>query len=259
MIVADQDAPTAVLRAPDGSAPFGRSFDPRRQRSFDVGGGKVVQYVWTYLGPDRTAERRWRASRSTSRSPTREPTVTVDAGCRSGGTASAGRGRREGRASRAGRGGRRGAARSGTGSSSGSRLATMASRPRPDVGGDRSGSGRSIPGRRHLGRARAAPPSRARRRSRHEPLSRAPEADPLYARPARGAAQLRHRHAARRAGLHRRADLPPRPARARAGVPHRRRHARWPAREPQSGRRRPAHARRRSASSPASRSTGSAG
>lgn len=50
VIVADQDNPTAVLRAPSlvGS---GRSFNLDGSASFDVGGGRVVQFVWTYLGP----------------------------------------------------------------------------------------------------------------------------------------------------------------------------------------------------------------
>ena len=50
VIVADQDAPTAVLRAPR-LVPFGRSFDLDGTASFDVGGGRVTRYVWTYLGP----------------------------------------------------------------------------------------------------------------------------------------------------------------------------------------------------------------
>lgn len=50
VIVADQEAPTAVLRAP-GIVGFGKSFDLDGRASFDVGGGKVVRYVWTYLGP----------------------------------------------------------------------------------------------------------------------------------------------------------------------------------------------------------------
>ena len=53
MIIADQEAPTAVLRTPR-VAPFGRSFDLDGTGSFDVGGGRVVQYVWTYLGPENT-------------------------------------------------------------------------------------------------------------------------------------------------------------------------------------------------------------
>jgi hypothetical protein len=52
VIIADQEAPTAVLRAPRITA-FGRSFELDGSASFDVGGGQVVQYVWTYLGPDR--------------------------------------------------------------------------------------------------------------------------------------------------------------------------------------------------------------
>jgi len=50
VIIADQGAPTAVLGAPAVVA-FGSSFNLDGQRSFDVGGGRVVRYVWTYLGP----------------------------------------------------------------------------------------------------------------------------------------------------------------------------------------------------------------
>jgi hypothetical protein len=50
IIVADRDNPTAVLRAPSPVA-FGRSFNLDGSASFDAGGGRVVQYVWTYLGP----------------------------------------------------------------------------------------------------------------------------------------------------------------------------------------------------------------
>jgi len=50
MIVADQGAPTAVLGVPR-IAPFGTSFNLDGSRSVDVGGGRVVQFVWTYLGP----------------------------------------------------------------------------------------------------------------------------------------------------------------------------------------------------------------
>jgi len=32
-------------------ANFGASFNLDGTKSFDAGGGKVVQYVWTYLGP----------------------------------------------------------------------------------------------------------------------------------------------------------------------------------------------------------------
>ena len=50
VIVADQEAPTAVISAPRIVA-FGRSFEMSGARSFDVGGGSIVRYVWTYLGP----------------------------------------------------------------------------------------------------------------------------------------------------------------------------------------------------------------
>jgi hypothetical protein len=50
VIVADQDAPTAVLRAPR-LVGFGRSFELDGTASFDVGGGRIVRYAWTYLGP----------------------------------------------------------------------------------------------------------------------------------------------------------------------------------------------------------------
>ena len=51
-IVADQDNPTAVLRGP-GVTAFGRSFSLDGTASFDPNGGQIVQYVWTYLGPER--------------------------------------------------------------------------------------------------------------------------------------------------------------------------------------------------------------
>ena len=51
MIVADQDAPTAVLRGPRITG-FGRSFDLDGSASQDIG-GRIVQYVWTYLGPEQ--------------------------------------------------------------------------------------------------------------------------------------------------------------------------------------------------------------
>jgi len=51
VIVADQDAPTAVLRAPKVT-PFGKSFALDGSASFDAGGGKVVKWVWTYMGPN---------------------------------------------------------------------------------------------------------------------------------------------------------------------------------------------------------------
>ncbi len=50
VIIADQDAPTAVLSAP-GTVAFGRSFNLDGSKSFDIGGGKVVKWVWTWLGP----------------------------------------------------------------------------------------------------------------------------------------------------------------------------------------------------------------
>jgi hypothetical protein len=50
VIVADQDAPTAVLNVPSVVG-FGRSFNMSGERSFDVGGGRIVRYAWTYLGP----------------------------------------------------------------------------------------------------------------------------------------------------------------------------------------------------------------
>ncbi len=52
VIVADQDAPTAVLRGPRITG-FGRSFDLDGSASLDTGGGRIVQYVWTYLGPEQ--------------------------------------------------------------------------------------------------------------------------------------------------------------------------------------------------------------
>jgi len=52
VIVADQDAPTAVLGAPTTVA-TGRSFELNGERSFDSGGGQITTYLWTYLGPSR--------------------------------------------------------------------------------------------------------------------------------------------------------------------------------------------------------------
>ena len=51
VIVADQQNPTAVLTGPRVAA-FGTSFPLDGGKSFDVGGGRVVEYVWTYLGPE---------------------------------------------------------------------------------------------------------------------------------------------------------------------------------------------------------------
>lgn len=50
VIIADQDAPTAVLRGPR-IVGFGRSFELDGSASFDVGGGRLVRYAWTYAGP----------------------------------------------------------------------------------------------------------------------------------------------------------------------------------------------------------------
>lgn len=49
VIVADTEAPTAVLRAPT-TVGFGTSFDLDGRRSVDAGGGRIVRYRWTYLG-----------------------------------------------------------------------------------------------------------------------------------------------------------------------------------------------------------------
>jgi hypothetical protein len=51
VIVADTEAPTAVLSAP-GTVAFGTSFPLDGRRSVDAGGGKIEKYVWTYLGPN---------------------------------------------------------------------------------------------------------------------------------------------------------------------------------------------------------------
>lgn len=50
VIVADQEAPTAVLRVPSVVA-MGKSFNLDGSASFDAGGGKVVKWIWTYMGP----------------------------------------------------------------------------------------------------------------------------------------------------------------------------------------------------------------
>ena len=50
MIVADQGAPTAVLGVPRIAA-FGTSFNLDGSRSVDTGGGRITQFIWTYLGP----------------------------------------------------------------------------------------------------------------------------------------------------------------------------------------------------------------
>jgi len=55
--VIDTSVPTANVFATnsDGaqitSVPFGQTFQLNGSKSFDTGGGKIVNYVWTYLGP----------------------------------------------------------------------------------------------------------------------------------------------------------------------------------------------------------------
>jgi hypothetical protein len=49
VIVADTENPTAVLNAPR-SVNFATSFNLDGSRSFDAGGGRVVTYLWTYMG-----------------------------------------------------------------------------------------------------------------------------------------------------------------------------------------------------------------
>lgn len=49
IIIADQSAPTAVLAAPE-VVPSGSSFTLDGRRSFDVGGGRVVEFRWTWVG-----------------------------------------------------------------------------------------------------------------------------------------------------------------------------------------------------------------
>jgi len=50
VIVADTEAPTAVLAAPR-AVPVGKSFELNGEKSFDIGGGQVIVYEWSYLGP----------------------------------------------------------------------------------------------------------------------------------------------------------------------------------------------------------------
>lgn len=50
VIVADRERPTAVLQGPS-VVDVGRSFDLNGTRSFDVGGGTIKTYRFTYLGP----------------------------------------------------------------------------------------------------------------------------------------------------------------------------------------------------------------
>lgn len=51
VIVADTEAPTAILAAPSTVA-FLKAFPLDGRRSFDAGGGAIETYVWTYLGPN---------------------------------------------------------------------------------------------------------------------------------------------------------------------------------------------------------------
>jgi hypothetical protein len=48
--VFDDQLPTAVLRAPERVG-FGQSFPMTGEESVDVGGGRIVRYIFTYLGP----------------------------------------------------------------------------------------------------------------------------------------------------------------------------------------------------------------
>jgi hypothetical protein len=48
--ILDDQLPTAVLTAPT-TVPFGKGFALNGERSTDVGGGKIVKYQWTLLGP----------------------------------------------------------------------------------------------------------------------------------------------------------------------------------------------------------------
>ena len=50
VLVRDTTAPTAVLTAPE-SVNLNTPFTLSGQDSSDIGGGKIVRYVWTYLGP----------------------------------------------------------------------------------------------------------------------------------------------------------------------------------------------------------------
>jgi hypothetical protein len=49
IVVADLDNPTALITAPRFVTP-GITFSLDGSGSFDMGGGKVVQWTWTYLG-----------------------------------------------------------------------------------------------------------------------------------------------------------------------------------------------------------------
>jgi len=51
VIVADAEAPTAVLGAP-ATVAFATSFALDGRRSVDAGGGRITTWLWTYLGPN---------------------------------------------------------------------------------------------------------------------------------------------------------------------------------------------------------------
>lgn len=57
IVVIDTAVPTASLTVTnlDGGpikvVPFSQAFKLDGSRSFDSGGGKITQYIWTYLGP----------------------------------------------------------------------------------------------------------------------------------------------------------------------------------------------------------------
>jgi len=50
VIVADRERPTAVLQGPEVAA-FGKEFPLSGAKSFDVGGGTIKVWRFTYLGP----------------------------------------------------------------------------------------------------------------------------------------------------------------------------------------------------------------
>jgi hypothetical protein len=51
VVIADVDAPTAVVRAVPNPVGFGRSFELDGRKSVDAPPGRIVRYTWTYLGP----------------------------------------------------------------------------------------------------------------------------------------------------------------------------------------------------------------